>query len=322
MRLLIVIVNYRTADLTIDCLRSLAPELADWPDTSARVVVTDNLSGDGSIERVGEAIRANGWSDWATTMPLAQNGGFAYGNNAAIRPALAASDRPDYVLLLNPDTVIRPGAVRTLVEFMESHPRAGIAGSRLEDPDGTVQRSLFRFPTVLNEFNTALRLGLVNRLLGSRVIAPKPPEGDATGDWVAGASMIVRGKVFDDVGLMDEKYFMYYEEVDFCRAAARAGWQCWYVPASRVVHLVGAASQISDSRKHRKRRPTYWFDSRRRYFVKNHGVVYAALADLSFATGFGLWRVRRAIQRKQDTDPPKLLSDLLRNSVFVRGATV
>jgi GT2 family glycosyltransferase len=149
------------------------------------------------------------------------------------------------------------------------------------------------------------------------MIAPPPSDEPVPCDWVAGASMIVRREVFEKVGLMDEKYFMYFEEVDFCLQAKRAGWQCWYVPASRVVHLVGAVSQVSDSRKHRKRRPAYWFESRRRYFLKNHGWLYAALADLAFLIGFALWRVRRFVQQKDDPDPPKLLTDSIAHSVFV-----
>jgi GT2 family glycosyltransferase len=318
MRLLIVIVNFRTPDLLIDCLRSLAGEV----DDDARVVIADNASGDGSVQKIDAAIQQNGWSGWASVMPLDENAGFAAGNNAAIRPALSSSDQPDYVLLLNPDTIVQPDALRELLQFMESHPDVGIAGSRLEDPDGTPQRSAFRFPRLCNEFERGVRLGFVTRLLAKSIVAPPAPERDCATDWVAGASMIVRRKVFFDAGLMDEKYFMYFEEVDFCRAAARKGWACWYVPTSRVVHLVGAASQVSDQRKHRQRRPKYWFDSRRRYFVKNHGVVYAALADIAFAFGFALWRLRRVIQRKEDPDPPKMLTDFIRNSVFVRGAAV
>lgn len=317
MRLLIVIVNYRTADLVVDCLRSLVGEI-----DNARVVVTDNCSGDGSVEKIVTAIEQNGWINWVSVIPLPRNAGFAAGNNAAIRPALASDAPPDYVLLLNPDTIIRPGAVRELLRFMDSHADVGIAGSRLEDPDGTPQRSAFRFPKLLNEFERGIRLGVISKLLAKSVVAPPPPECECATGWIAGASMIVRRKVFADVGLMDEKYFMYFEEVDFCRAAKRAGWACWYVPASRVVHLVGAATQLSDQRKHRRRRPQYWFDARRRYFVKNHGVIYAALADLAFAVGFALWRIRRAIQRKEDPDPPKMLYDFIRNSVFLRGATV
>src|SRR5688572_15821310 len=133
MRLLIVIVNYRTASLTIDCLRSLAPEMADLP--AARVVVTDNASGDDSVARLESAIRDNLWNWWCELMPLPRNGGFAYGNNEGIRPALESKHPPQYVLLLNPDTVIRPGAIRALIEFMDARPNVGIAGSRLEDPD-------------------------------------------------------------------------------------------------------------------------------------------------------------------------------------------
>jgi N-acetylglucosaminyl-diphospho-decaprenol L-rhamnosyltransferase len=317
VNLLIVIVNYKSADLTIGCLRSLVAEQKVIP--GLKVVVTDNQSADDSVEKLGAAVSKNGWSDWVTIQPLQRNGGFAYGNNAAIAPALASHHKPNYVLLLNPDTIVRLGAIGKLIEFMESHPTVGIAGSRLEDPDETVQCSAFRFHSIAGEFERGIRLGLVSRLLAKRRVVPPVPTSEKPCDWVAGASMIVRAVVFERIGLMDEKYFMYFEEVDFCLAAGRAGWPCWYVPQSRVVHLVGAVSQISDSRKHRQRRPKYWFESRRRYFVKNHGRFYAALADAAFLIGFALWRMRRLVQRKADTDPPKLLMDSITQSVFVRG---
>src|SRR5439155_17086766 len=114
----------------------------------------------------------NGWGEWASIQPLARNGGFAYGNNEAIRASLAGTDRPEYVLLLNPDTLVRPGAIRALLEFMDGRPDAGIAGSRLEDPDGTPQRSAFRFHTVRSELEAGLRLGFVTRLLRRHVVAP------------------------------------------------------------------------------------------------------------------------------------------------------
>jgi len=315
MRLHIVIVNYRTGDLVIDCLRSLESEIEPGID----VVVTDNASGDDSILRIADFIQKQNYA-WATTIPLTRNGGFAYGNNEAIRPVL--SQRPKYILLLNPDTVVRPGALRELLNFMDANPKVGIAGSRLEDPDGTPQRSAFKFHSIASEFERGIRLGFVSKLFARKIVAQPVPETNVPCDWVAGASMMVRREVFEQAGLMDEKYFMYFEEVDFCRAAKRAGWACWYVPSSRVVHLVGAASQLSDARKHRKRRPTYWFDSRRRYFLKNHGVIYTLLADVAFAIGFALWRLRRFVQRKPDPDPPKMLGDFIRNSVILRGAAI
>lgn len=332
MKTLIVIVNWRTADLTIDCLRSLAGQAAD-PAVDARVVVTDNASGDGSIDRIAAAIAENGWSGWASTMPLPKNGGFAYGNNEALREFAVgdlrvANDESQisnrksqipYVLLLNPDTVVREGALAELVRFMDAHPRVGIAGSRLEDPDGTPQVSAFRFHGVASEFERGMRLGLVSRLLAGSRVAQPVPEAAGPADWLAGASMIVRREVFESIGLLDEGYFMYFEEVDFCLRARRAGFEVWYVPSSRVVHLVGSASQLSDARKHRKRRPAYWFDSRRRYFLKNLGVARTAAADAAFIIGFAFWRLRRLVQRKPDPDPPMFLWDSVRNSVFLRG---
>lgn len=329
MRTLIVIVNWRTGGLTVDCLRSLAPQVAE---VDARVVVADNASGDGSIEQVADGIARNGWS-WAETLPLPRNGGFAFGNNAVLRrfaiPDSRSSDAQrqvahhasqfPYVLLLNPDTVVRPGALRELVAFMDAHPGVGIAGSRLEDPDGTPQVSAFRFHGVASEFERGMRLGVVSRLLASRRVPQPVRDAAHPTDWLAGASMIVRREVFERIGLLDEGYFMYYEEVDFCLRARRAGFEVWYVPSSRVVHLVGSASQVSDARRHRKRRPGYWFDSRRRYFLKNLGVFRAAAADAAFLIGFAVWRVRRWIQRKPDPDPPMFLWDSIRNSVFLRG---
>lgn len=319
-RLLAVILNYRTPSLTIDCLRSLAGEVQSLPGT--RVAVTDNASGDGSVEKIAAAIETEGWGEWATLMPLDRNGGYAFGNNAAIRAALQSANPPAYFLLLNPDTTVRPGALKALADFMDEHPEVGIAGSRLEEPDGTPQQSAFRFPSLLSELDFGLRLGVVSNLLSKWAVAPPVSQFPCQTDWVAGASAIVRRQVFEAIGLLDEGYFMYYEETDFCLQAKKAGWNCWYVPQSRVVHLVGQSSGVTDTKRPPKRLPGYWFDSRRRYFLKNRGWLYAALADAAWASGFALWRVRRLIQGKPDCDPPKLLGDFLRNSIFLKGGQI
>src|SRR3954452_13342761 len=310
MNLLIVIVNYRTADLALDCLQSLRDEVACLPGT--RVIVTDNASGDDSVERLEAAVRDNSWDGWATIQPLRQNGGFAAGNNAAIIPALAAEDPPRFILLLNPDTIVRPGAIRSLVDFLECRPEIGIVGSRLEEPDGTPQRSAFRFPTVLGELEGGLRFGPASRLLERWVCAPAVPAHSGPTDWVAGACMIVRREVFEAIGPLDEGYFMYFEEVDFCHRARRAGWSCWYYPDARVVHLVGRSSGVTDPRAVRKRRPGYWFQARRRYFLKNQGRVATLLADLAWALGHASYRLRRVVQRKPDEDPRWLFWDFIR----------
>src|SRR3954454_2211921 len=136
-----------------------------------RVTITDGLSGDDSVERIGAAIRENDWH-WATLIPLTRNGGFAFGNNEGIRPALASDDPPDFVLLLNPDTIVREGAIAALLDFMVAHPDVGIAGSRLEDPDGTPQRSAFRFHSIAAEFERGIKFGPVSKVLELKIVAP------------------------------------------------------------------------------------------------------------------------------------------------------
>lgn len=317
MDVLAVIVNYRTAELTEACLASVSAERQLV--AGLRVALVENGSKDGSAERLLSAIASSGWDEWIDFIELEENRGFAYGNNAAIRPALDAADPPACILLLNPDTVVRPGGVKALVDFMEAHPDAGIAGSRLEEPDGTPQISAFRFPTIFGELEAGLRLGLATKLLGRWTVPAPLPKEACEMDWVSGASMLVRRAVFEECGLLDEGYFLYFEDPDFCLAARRNGWPCWYLPESRVVHLGSQATGVYETRQKPKRRPRYWFESRRRYFVKNHGVWYAACADIAWILGFVLWRMRRVVQRKQDQDPPKLLADFIRHSVLMPG---
>ncbi len=310
--MLIVIVNYRTAGLTIDCLRSLQGEVKLLP--GARVVVVDNASGDGSAETLTAAVVEHAWGDWASVLPLEHNGGFAAGNNAAIEPALRAAEPPQYVLLLNPDTVVRPGALGALVEFLETKAEVGIVGSRLEDPDGKPQRSAFRFPSIPGELEGGMRLGLVSKILSRWVVAPPVPDKACPTDWVSGACLLARREVFETVGLLDDRYFLYFEEVDFCKRAKRAGWPCWYLPAARVVHLEGQTPGVRGQSDREARRPAYWFDSRRRYFQTHLGPVGARLADLAWVLGFATFRVRQVLQRKPDNDPPRLLRDFFRHN--------
>jgi GT2 family glycosyltransferase len=306
----IVIVNTGTGQLVVDCLRSLAADVRAV--RNCNVVIVDHPSQDGSVEQIERAARTEGWQDWVRVLSLPTNRGFAAGNNAALGDLRGHGPGPDYVLLLNPDTVVRPGAVQALYAFMESHPEVGIAGSRLENPDGTPQRSAFRFPSITSEVERGMRLGIVSRLLRRWLVAPPVRAEAHPTDWVCGASMIVRRAVFQAIGLLDEGYFLYFEEVDFCLRARRAGWSCWYVPSSRVVHLIGQTTGFTASGWPVRRVPIYWFASRQRYFSHNHGRSYALLANAAWAVSFASWRVRRRLQRKPDLDPPGVLWDFLR----------
>lgn len=318
-RVLIAIVNYRTANLVIDCLESLASEIMACPHV--RAVVVDNASGDGSAERIAAAIAARGWQDWASLVASPVNGGFSRGNNLAIASA-PAGFLPGFVWLLNPDTRVRPGALAALLDFMRGHPRAGIAGTLIEDGDGITWPYAFRFPTIAGEVERGARLGIVSRLLGKKAISRKMGSEPAPVDWVSGASMMIRSSIFDAVGPMDDSYFLYFEETDLCLRARRAGWQCWYVPHARVLHIAGQSTGITGKNAVVPRMPSYWFESRRRYFIKNHGRAYAICADLAWIAAHLLWRLRRRLQSLPDTDPAHLLSDFIAHSALRRSLPV
>jgi GT2 family glycosyltransferase len=312
----VVIVNTRTADMTIDCLRTLDAEMKLLP--GLRVTVSDNNSGDGSEERIRATMQSLNWADRGTVVQVGRNAGFSAGNNAGIRNALARPVSPDYVFLLNPDTLVEPGAIAKLIDFMEAHPKVGLTGSRMMYPDGRMQMSSFRFHSVWSEFENSIRLGVVSKLLeNKRVVIPLPDEPVQV-DWVGGAAMMIRRAVLDQIGLLDETYFVYYEETDYCLRASRAGWSSWYIPQSIIIHLEGQTTGVSDKKKTPKRRAPYWFASRRHYFVQNYGYLTALTADILWTLGFASFRVRQFIQRKPDTDPPHFLKDFVRYSFFVK----
>lgn len=306
----IVIVNYRTGDLVVNCLESLKNILSP----SVKAVVVDNLSGDNSVDVIGK---------WVSTISNARlicsetNSGFSGGNNLAIEAVKKMGFDADFIWLLNPDTVVRDNALQHLLTFMQQNPQAGIAGSRLEDSDGTAQCSAFRFHTVLSELDDGLKLGIISKLLRRWQVALLPISDTAENvDWVAGASMLIRKQVFDGVGKFDDDYFLYFEETDFCLQAKKTGWSCWYVPESRIVHFVGSSTGVTDGSK--KRRPRYWFESRQRYFLKNHGRLYLVFANVVWALAYSLFRIRQKIQNKPDNETEFLLRDFVNFNFFNR----
>jgi GT2 family glycosyltransferase len=307
---LVVIVNYRTPLLALDAVGALERDIKARHD--AHVVIVDNGSADGSAETIARGIAERGYDDWCTLLVETRNGGFAAGNNVGIAwYAHETGALPAYAWLLNPDTIAEPGALGALVDFLTDHPEAGIAGSRCLEPDGTVWPSAFRFMSPRSELNAAVNFGPVTRLLGNPVIAPPQPDVPMKTDWVSGTSMMVRRAVLEQVGPMDEDYFLYFEETDYCAHAAEAGFESWTVPASRVVHIGGQATGVTGEARAQKPRPRYWFASRARFFLYQHGLIWTHVANAMWLAGYPIGRLIAAVRGKRSDDPPHFWRDFL-----------
>ena len=309
-----VIVTYRSAALTLDCLRSLQLERLH-PAYQLNVVVVDNGSGD--YPAIAEAVAREGWGDWVSLVEAPRNGGFAYGNNVGFAHA-ARLWNPDYLHMLNPDTRVKPGAVCALLAFLEHNPVVGIAGSSFENGDGSDWPIAFRFPGALSELESGLRLGLVSRLLRRWVVPQVMAPRSQQIDWCAGASMMLRRTMLEQIGGLDERFFLYYEETEFCWRARQAGFQTWYVPSSRVVHIAGQSTGLTERGAAPKRLPDYLFESRRRYFLLTLGLQKACVTDLLALLAGALGKAKLVLQCRRHEIVPGYLSSIWRHSVLRR----
>jgi GT2 family glycosyltransferase len=249
----VAIVSYNTREHLRACLESVAPE------RPVETVVVDNGSTDGSVEMVRDEFPAVG---------LIQSANRGYG--AGANRAFAATTAP-YVLLLNTDTVMQPGALAALAHYLDGHARAGVVGPRLLNPDGSLQPSCFPFPSPLNVL-------LVSACVGRAVCEPVPAlrerflrtwshNAPRVVPWVRGAALGIRRDAFDEVGRFDEGFFLYYEETDLCRRLGRAGWETHFAPVTDVVH----ACEISTGGVGVSTATTrIYFQSLARYFKQHH----------------------------------------------------
>lgn len=229
MKLSIILVSWNTRQLLADCLDSV---YAYAPSEPFEVLVVDNASGDGSAAMVKERFPQ------ARLIESEKNVGFAQGNNLAV-PLCSG----EYVLLLNPDTVVKPQALDALVQFMDAHSAAGAAGSRLLNPDETLQPSCHPAPTLARELWRLFHLDRI-RPFGAYHMHRWDMNQPREVDVIQGASFIVRKAILDKIGFLDGRYFMYSEEVDLCYRLQKAGWKLYYVPASRVIHYGGQSTKL------------------------------------------------------------------------------
>jgi len=254
----VIVVNWNTRELLAECLDSVE---ATAGDLDLETVVVDNGSSDGSQDMVRARFPA------VRLIANDDNLGFGRANNQAI----AATQTP-YVLMLNSDARLTPGALQRLLVRLDSAPRAGLVGAQLHHPDGTFQLSHVRFPSLGRE---ALILSGLGRALFGSWYPSFGPDGDGRAqvvDWVSGACMLARRAALDDVRGFDEGYFLYGEEMDLCYALRQVGWEVWYEPRAVVLHRLSASSagqlEAREARLYR---------GRMRFFRKHHGTGAARL---------------------------------------------
>lgn len=285
--LAIVIVNWNVRDLLRACLRSVYASLADG-GLHAAVWVVDNASHDGSPDMVRTVFPQ------VRLLVSHENLGFAGGNNLALRQIHAAVP-PRYVLLLNPDTELRPTALATLTGFLDGRPDVGVAGARLFFGDGGFQHSAFGFPGLWQILFDLYPLP--GRLYESRLNGRYPRASYQRGepfpvDHPLGAAMMVRWKVIRDVGTFDEEFHMYCEEIDWCMRIKRQGWNITCVPKAEVIHHVGQSA-----RQIREESFVNLWRSRRRFYHKHYGPVKNRVARQLVQIGFK-YRIR-SVERRE-----------------------
>jgi GT2 family glycosyltransferase len=254
----VILVSWNTRDLLLNCLASLPGALGLL---QAEIWVVDNGSTDGSVE----AIQAK--HPDVRVIANDQNVGFAAANNQAI-----AASQGRYVLLLNSDTVALQDSIKCLVRFADTRPALGIVGPMLQNPDGSFQGSYAQQPSLRSELLSATGLGI--RLYGPWYpnASPRHSQQERQVGYIQGACMLARREAIEQAGMLDEGYFMYSEEPDWCLRMQRSGWEVWYLPEAQIIHYGGQSTQ-----QVRPEMVRTLYRSKIRFFRKHYGTLPAFL---------------------------------------------
>ena len=270
MDLSVVIVSWNCREELRGCLAALRDEP---PSGAWELFVVDNASADDTAEMVRREFPQ------VRLIANEDNRGFAAANNQALQEATG-----DCLLLLNPDTQPEAGAIDILIRFLHEHPGVGVVGPKLLNSDGSLQATGRPFPTLWREFldATGLRCWIPARTWRRLEFGREDFDSPAPVGELRGACLLIRREAWEQVGPLDEQFFLFYEEVDWCCRAAQAGWEVWYVPQARVVHLwMSSVSQdLGGTTRH-------FYTSQARYFGKHHGAAAAVAARGIGALGRG-----------------------------------
>ncbi|MCC6606378.1 MAG: glycosyltransferase family 2 protein [Anaerolineae bacterium] len=268
----IIIVSWNVRELLANCLRSVLAQTG----LALQVIVVDSASSDGSPELVAEQFPQ------VELVACQENVGFPRGNNLGLERANGR-----FILLLNPDTIVHGDALARMVSYLQQHPAVGVVGPQLLNDDGSVQSSRRRFPTLWTAVfeSTWLQPFAPQAVLDHYYVRDVGDGETAVVEWVMGACLMTRQEVVAQVGGLDEAYFMYSEELDYCRRIHQAGWQVVYYPEAQVTHLSGKSSEQAVTQRH-----INFNRAKLRYFRKYHGRLAAGVLRLFLLVSYG-WQL-------------------------------
>jgi N-acetylglucosaminyl-diphospho-decaprenol L-rhamnosyltransferase len=269
----IIIVNWNVKDLLRDCLTSIRDNIGD---TTFEVIVVDSASSDGTPQMVEEEF------PWVTLIASQENLGYPRGNNMGIETSQGRN-----ILILNPDTIVLENALGIMNNYLDEHIDVGAIGPQLLNIDGSVQSSRRHFPSLLTGMfeSTWLEPLAPKSVLNHYYARDLPDDEENDVDWVTGASLMVPRRVIDHVGLLDEGYFMYSEELDWCRRIKDAGWRIVYLPQAQIVHHVGKSSEQAITARH-----INFQQAKLRYYRKYHGRTTAGSLRAFLLANY-LWQI-------------------------------
>ena len=283
-KLVVSIINYKTAELTLQCVQSV---LDDLHDIDGYVAIVDNRSDDGSIEKISTWITEHGLEDRVELIASETNSGFSGGHNKGI-----GAKRAEFYLVLNSDAVVKRGFFSAILDAAENHSDHGFFAPRIDYDDGGQQISCFRFPSPRSELIRGAETGPVTRIFKNKVVPLEMPPDAGQIDWASFACILLRGRMIEDTGPMDEGYFLYFEDVEYCWRAQQKGWLTLYVPDAHAIHFRGGSGPVKSLARQKKRLPAYYYASRTRLLYQMYGTGGLLLANLTWIFGRAIAVIR------------------------------
>ncbi|EGG95610.1 glycosyl transferase, group 2 family protein [gamma proteobacterium IMCC1989] len=289
-------------------MHSVKPIIAD---SDFRLIIVDNKSTDSSCALIQQYIKEHTLEKSITLYPATDNHGFGKGCNKGAQ--IASTYGAEYLWFLNPDTQINQDSGAQLLSLLQESEHIDFAGSILNNEKNEPRAGAFRFPGIMNTLISSMQLKILDNLFPKYTTAAPIEAKPYPSDWLTGASFMTSATCFEKLDGFDPVYFLYFEEVDLFHRAKKIGLTAWCCPQSSVFHIAGASTGINNKTQE-KRKPFYWFESRRHFYINNYGRIYFTITDLCLLTSTYCWKLRAKLQKKVDNTPAHFAKDIFKHS--------